>query len=268
MTIKDAGFIISRKAADHSAPGLVLVLADPAEQAEVGAYLKWYDEMTAATADLRGLERVRHMRFADEQLLPHRAERASHRCIAIYEFSSVAEALAAAPTLHPRAHEGSADLVDLDGCRLALFEEIYSTYEGNPIPEGSAPRPEFEIPAEPPGVFMAFTRPVDEASEDAYNDWYDGFHLPETLLLIDVRRGRRHRRLPLPEALSDVAAIQTPYLTLYDLDNVGAVPANRELMPWLSSVAVDHLGPDAYDKVFTQAFIYAEVSGSPSQAAS
>lgn len=268
MTITDEEFIISRKVADESAPGLLLVLADPAEQAEVGAYLKWYDQMTAATANLPGLDRVRHMRFADEQLLPHRAERASHRCIAIYEFDSVANMLAAAPSLHPRAHEGATDLVDLDGCRVAPFEEIYSTYEGNPIPEGSEPRPEFDIPAEPPGVFMAFTRPVDEASEDTYNDWYNEFHLPETLLLIDVHRGRRHRRLPLPASLSDAAPIQTPYLTLYDLDNVGAVPANRELMPWLSSVAVDHLGPEAYDKVFTQAFIYAEVSSSPGQAGS
>ena len=268
MTNKDNDFIISRLPVDTAAPGLFLVLADPAERAEIGAYLTWYDAMHASLAELPGLKRIRHLRFSDEQLLPHRAERASHRCMAVYEFGSVAQMLSAAPQLHPRAHAGAAAVVDLDSCRVAPFQEIHSTYEGNPLPPDARPRPEFDIPTESPGVFMAFTRPADESLEAAYNDWYNEFHLPETLLLIDVRRGRRHRRLPAPAQLADAVPVETPYLTLYDLDNVGAVPANRELMPWLSSVAVDHLGPEAYDKEFTQAFIYAEMSGSPSQAVS
>jgi hypothetical protein len=266
MTNNDTGFIISRLPVDVDAPGLLLVLADPAEHAGVNAYLGWYDALHAGLADEPGLARIRHLTLGDEQLLPHRAEKASHRCIAIYEFDSVRDMLAAAPGLHPRAHEGAESVVDVAGCRVAAFQQIHSTYEANPLPEGAKPRPERAVPQDGPGVFMAFTRPVDEASEAAYNDWYNNYHLPETLLLVDVVRGRRHRRIPAPEGLAGTAAIETPYLTLYDLDNVGAVPVNRDLMPWLSSVTVDHLGPAAYDRAFTQAFIFADAVGSPLQA--
>ncbi len=262
MTIADDGFIISRLPSDGAAPGLLLVLADPAPGTAVGDYLDWYRDFDASRGASAGLTRIRHFDLAAEQLLPHRAANASHRHVAIYEFETTEAMLAATPQLLPGSVPGAAERVDLSGVRVAPFAEIWSTYEGNPLPEGAQPRPEHEIPAGPPGIFMAFTRPDGEENEAAYNEWYNHFHLPETLHLIDVHRGRRHQRLPQPESLVGVRQIETPYLTLYDLDNTGAVPANRELMPWLLSVAVDHLGPEAYDRAFTQAFIYSEAAGS------
>ncbi len=123
------------------------------------------------------------------------------------------------------------------------------------------PRPVQEVETGGSGTFIAFTRPVNEAADRAYNEWYDEFHLPETLLLEGVTRGRRYKRTALPASLAGRPVIQTPYLTYYDLDNVAAIPFDRDvLLEWLDRVGSDHLGPQAYDRGFTQAFVHEDVT--------
>ena len=67
----------------------------------------------------------------------------------------------------------------------------------------------------PQTVMLTFTHPAAEASEDAFNAWYDHQHVPEILEhVVGVSKVRRYRLSSLPSEGSGSA----PYLAVYEFD--------------------------------------------------
>jgi len=63
---------------------------------------------------------------------------------------------------------------------------------------------------------IAFTNPVSTEQEQAYNDWYNGTHLPEVTALPGFRGARRFRA----SAAQLTGEPQFQYVALYELDDV------------------------------------------------
>jgi hypothetical protein len=238
-----------------------MVLADPPEGVSEDQFIAWYADHHDRLAFWPGLSRIRHLVLNDEQLLPHRAARASHRFAAVYELEDSDALASVAARAHPTRGRNPSGGVDIARVQCAAFVQITDTVTAPQVGDDAPERPRQDAPPGPSGSFTAFTRPIKDEADHAYNRWYDEYHLPETLLLDGVTRGRRFKRVALPVSLAGCRSIQTPYLTYYDLDNVAAIPFDRDvLLDWLDKVGVDHLGPDAYDASFTQAFVHRDVS--------
>src|SRR5580704_2009579 len=65
-------------------------------------------------------------------------------------------------------------------------------------------------------MFMAWSSPVDEASEDEFNAWYDGTHVPQVRAAIPaITAVHRYR-------VADVPGVGAPsahrYVAVYELD--------------------------------------------------
>lgn len=197
---------------------------------------------TSKPVEVPGVLRRRTFRLAEEQMLPHRAAAATHDHLTLYEHDDVDALIAASSALQPSG-EGL----------LSIYRTILDTTEPSKLSDDAPPRPTREVPAGPPGLFFAFTRPVSADTAAEYNRWYNENHMPDALHLEGFRRGRRF------ELVEGDAEATGPYLAVYELDNVAATPFNRDLQDWLSKVATVYLGPDGYDKTFTKAYIFEEL---------
>jgi hypothetical protein len=65
------------------------------------------------------------------------------------------------------------------------------------------------------GLFLAWSSPVDDASDDAFNSWYDNTHLPQVRAAVpSITAVHRYRTADLP------GGQQPPYryLAVYELD--------------------------------------------------
>ena len=68
----------------------------------------------------------------------------------------------------------------------------------------------------PTKYLIAFTNPVSVEQEQAYNDWYNGTHLPEVTALPGFRSAKRFKA-----SASQLAGDpQFQYVALYELDDV------------------------------------------------
>lgn len=64
---------------------------------------------------------------------------------------------------------------------------------------------------------ITFATPAEDATDDAFNDWYDTTHVPEILdHVAGVASVTRYRLGPAQSPLADSAA--APYLAIYEFD--------------------------------------------------
>jgi hypothetical protein len=68
---------------------------------------------------------------------------------------------------------------------------------------------------------LAFTNPMSPDKEQAYNDWYNGTHLPEVTALPGFRGAKRFKA----SATQMMGDPQFRYLALYELDDVDTAVA-------------------------------------------
>lgn len=68
---------------------------------------------------------------------------------------------------------------------------------------------------------MAFTNPVSADKEQAYNEWYNGTHLPEVTSLSGFRSAKRFKA----SATQLGGEPQFQYVALYELDDVDTAVA-------------------------------------------
>ncbi|HKG37501.1 MAG TPA: hypothetical protein VKB25_00800 [Conexibacter sp.] len=68
----------------------------------------------------------------------------------------------------------------------------------------------------PRAILLAFTNPVEGASEDEYNAWYDGRHVPDVLQVAGVRSARRLQLSPTQ--LRAPAGPPARYLAVYEIE--------------------------------------------------
>ena len=214
----------------------------------------WLAKALPGAAQLGDSVTVTTYELGDAQLLPHRAARFGGRYSVLYEAPDL-DGLAA---LLQGTSGGGAES---EGAGIVVFRQTFETRTATTLPEGVVP-PTEDSPQGPPGVFLAWTRPVNAEADEDYNRWYDDWHCPETLHMKGFYRGRRGKKIPEATTALNIPEIDAPYLTVYDIDSIGGIPFARDvLVPWLSEVGVDHLGPESYDRAFTQAFIFADLDG-------
>jgi hypothetical protein len=195
-------------------------------------------------------------RLADDQLLPNRARSATHRYLALFEHDDVAELDRSVASL----------ILDRDDLLCSVFAQTTLVTAPSPIPAYAPPRPPEPAPPQAgPGIFITFTRPIDEAGDAEYNRWYDEHHVPDALHMSGFRRARRFKVTTEKVAVADDRTTAgpepalAPYLAVYEIDDTGYTSYNREIQPWIESFATIYYGPDEYDKQFTQAFIFEQL---------
>jgi hypothetical protein len=66
-------------------------------------------------------------------------------------------------------------------------------------------------------VMIAFTGPTSAETEDAYNTWYDGKHLPDVANIPGVVRASRYKLAHDVETLPGVTGPTQPYMAIYEL---------------------------------------------------
>ena len=104
----------------------------------------------------------------------------------------------------------------------------------------------------PTKYLVAFTKPVSADREEAYNQWYNGTHLPEVTALPGFRSARRFKASTVQ--LSGES--QFRYLALYELDDVEtAVAALGKSEPDLTQT--DTTAPEMQLVLVEEVFAYA-----------
>lgn len=112
------------------------------------------------------------------------------------------------------------------------------------------------------GIFLVLSRPTSPEQEAEYERWYDDHHIPDSLLLPGFVSGRRFKLAD--EQLLPVRPTEPgfDYVTIYEVDDVDAIPAARELMPKLAAVSgADPFISPAMDSENMRSFILEEVFG-------
>ena len=91
------------------------------------------------------------------------------------------------------------------------------------------------------GLALMFVDPKSPATEDAFNDWFDGIHLSEVLNVAGIASATRYRRIPLPRP----SPITQQYLTLLEIEADDLEEVSRRLQEaGRSMVQTDSLATD------------------------
>lgn len=172
---------------------------------------------------------------ADRQLAPNLLPVEPYGAIDLLALADVA-AVPAALLAHGRDRRASPP--------LGVFEQLSSTRRAATPPAGSTLPAYPDVAPGPPAVVVIFSQPRSLADDAEYNRWYDHVHGPETLMLPGFTRARRFRLAADTEQLTtDVDWPHQPYLTIYDVDNVNAVPTARAAMSWFKGVSAQFASP-------------------------
>ena len=114
-----------------------------------------------------------------------------------------------------------------------------------------------------PGLFVVFSKPTSDDPEvvEAFNDWYDNHHVPESLLLpgfVKCRRFKLAEKQLLPGKATDPGF---DYVAIYELDDIDKVPDAQALLPKLAKVstAPEYFSP-ALDRDSIRSFIFEQIA--------
>jgi len=233
----------------------VAVWAAPSSLEDRDAFARWWQDVEKTYGEFPASTRARLFDLTEQQLLPRRAAKGWNRFVVVLELADVDDV---APVVTKMQDAAGLDASVPAVSAFSVFRLVYRTSTPPELPPGVA-LPQMDVPPGPPGIFMAWTGPVSDEADADYNAWYNFRHMPETLLMEGWKRGRRFRRLPALTSGLAIPAVPAPYLSIYDIDNIGAIPFYQEVLPLLVTVGVDQVGPDAYDYDSVQAFTFEEL---------
>ena len=77
----------------------------------------------------------------------------------------------------------------------------------------------------PKAVMLVFSDPADPAREAAYNEWYDGTHVPDVLKVAGITSATRFK---LSSVDTGAPALPGGYLAVYEVeaDDLADIPTN------------------------------------------
>jgi hypothetical protein len=113
------------------------------------------------------------------------------------------------------------------------------------------------------GLFVVFSKPTSDDPEvvEAFNEWYDNHHVPDSLLLPGFVKGRRFKLAETQLLPSKATAPGFDYVAIYELDDIDKVPDAQALLPKLAEVstAPEYFSP-ALDLDSVRAFIFEQIA--------
>jgi len=110
------------------------------------------------------------------------------------------------------------------------------------------------------GVMLAMMNPASAGQEAAYNEWYEGVHVPDVLRHPGFQSATRFR-LADQQLLVEQSTNPTPhrYLTIYEID-VDRIEDARAAMPAIAA-ASSAFTSDSVDGPGSRAWVYEQISG-------